>query len=450
MLAELDLRLAVLDAPPLAYPTPSPQLRGGTVGDEAKRLGKAPWTVFEDLALAHAQTLLPALADLRLCPPNALSIDFHTPDSNVLVGQVKSGRTADKASIDQALGAAMLPGPNAGRQHVFFYSEAGYTSGSQHLADERGFFLWHIDFYGRVLPFSAAARWLLTRVEDLQAASVEETRDVLNQAAWREAADRVAAREWVEQFVEDLWFANFGSTISVSAGGERYVLWAVEAAESVQRARMGVEEMLTAFNDAVDSLRQSVDSRSGWPPLDVVTPPGARGWTDATFETTREYLSARLSWLTHGGGEASSETLFSWPDALPREQFELIHSWSDNHWDGDYAFHMERRGELNRLNQDRRSSVRESVQWVESAAGEAFPEHVRAIKATNGGRYECAACGHRGSNTDITDYGTAPRLVTPERVWAAALRQEAAPPPLFSGFSDHPSNAHLRFEVVEG
>lgn len=441
--AEIQQRLEVLDAPPLFTPTPSSLLGGVSVGAWAKGHHMSPARAFEFASLAHARDLLPALTDLSLCPDNALSIDFETQTTRTVVGQVKSGRTARQTAIDQALGAATLPGRGAGRQHVFFYSEAGYTSGSYHLADQRGLFLWHIDFYGRVLPWSAAARWLMSRTDELRDADVEQTQNILDQCAWREAADRVNAREWVMDMVDWLWREHFGEVPEDTGAWTHFVLWAVEAAEALQGARSAVEEMFRGYLFEARMIQRNLDQDPNWPlPQFKMLTPHHFQWRDPSFTATRERLLWRLNWLGNGAGPATGPNC-DWPD-LPEEQMDLLFAWNTNCWDGDSQFHAARTEELKALNKARRAFTGRTLTELIDHYATSSPDRAAALQALNKGRWECPKCIHTsGHLTDVDDFGGAPHLVAPERVWAAMLRCEKEPPQMWQGFSRSPEYEHL-------
>lgn len=433
---EIRQRLEVLDSPPVFHPEVSTLLAGQTVGAWAKDRGIATPTAFEYAAIAHARDLLPALGDLVPCPDKALSIDFETPSTRCLVGQVKSGRVARQPAIDQALGAATLPGRGAGRQHLFFYSEAGYTSGSYHLADQRGLFLWHVNYHGRVLPWSAPARWLVSRADDLRRADVNRTRDILDQCAWREAADRVSAREWVVEQVEWLWREHFGSIPDGTPAWTHFVLWAVEAAEGLRDARSASVEMFRQYLFEASMIQRNLDADPNWPlPQFKMLNPDHFQWRDPAFTATRERFQWRLNWLGNGAGPVTTENT-DWPD-LPEGQMDLLYTWNANCWDGDSAFHAARIEELRALNKTRRKfagRILSDLSWHYTNTG--FPEHAAALSALNKGRWECPKCVKtHGYLTDVSEFGDAPSIVTPERVWAAMLRGERCPPQLFQGFS---------------
>jgi len=437
---EIDLRLAVLDAPPVFTPTMTLDLEGRTLADWGRDRGLAPATAFEHAALSHARALIPSFDELSLCEDNALSIDFHTPDSRVLVGQVKSGRTAQKPAIDQALGAATLPGRGAGRQHLFFYSEAGYTNGTYEFADERGIFLWHLDFEGRVLPWSASARWLVSRTADLHQASREQAQEILDQCAWKEASDRVSARSWVADEVQDLWESTFGPVPRETRPWRHFVAWAVQSAEHLQTARRAVREM---FRQYLFEARAIADQFApNWPPADLLDPHHLL-WRNPAFVTQRHQQAYRLCWLANGAGAVTEESI-DWPN-LPEQQMEVLFAWNDNCWDGDSEFHLSRDEELRRLNRHRRDTIKRILNGlIADYQRRGFPEHALALQSLRGGRWQCSKCVRTsGYLSDVEDYGPAPHLVEAERVWAAMLRGEKAPPQMYEGFSGGEEGSRL-------
>ena len=436
----MDLRLAVLDAVPLHTPTQI-DLGGALIGQVAQQRQVSAWEVFEEVSLEHARGLLPALTDLELCEPNTMSIDLHTPHTLTVVGQVKSGRTTGKAVLDQALGAAMLPGRGAGRQHVFVYSEAGYTQGSYEHADERGLFLWHVDYAGRVLPWSASARWLCTKTAELAGASVERTREILDEAAWRESADRISARDWFVELARGMWEDSNGPLDPGDTKWMTFLRWALQTAEGLQGAREFAHEALQGFDRAVQLMSQQDPGDPGWPPDGAVSAGGFLPWRDAYFEGDRNRHLWRLNWIANGAGEPTEDAQ-DWPD-LDDEAMGILYAWNDNVWDGDSEYHVARREELRAVNKQRRAITRKALKRGAAMFQAQDPAAAAAMRTLHGGAYQCAECSSRGNLVDVTEFSGAPGLVTAERVWAAILRREPAPPHMFRGFSRSQDYAHL-------
>jgi hypothetical protein len=439
-LHEIDTRLAVLDAPPVFAPTDALNLAESNLKTWGRERGFRPARAFEEASLAHARSLIPAFDDLTLCEDNAISIDFHTPKNRMLVGQVKSGRTATKPPIDQALGAATLPGRGARRQHLFFYSEAGYKSGSYEFADERGIFLWHIDFHGRVLPWSASARWLVSRTDELRVVGIEQAQEILDQCAWKESADRISARMWAVDEVQDLWLSVFGPIPERTRPWRHFVSWAIQASEHIQGARQAVKQM---FRQYLFESRAIVQQFSpDWPPPELVDPHHL-WWRDPAFRTQRHHQAYRLCWIGNGGGPVT-EASINWPD-LPDEQMAALFTWNDNCWDGDTEYQISRNEELRQLNGHRREAVGGLLKiLIADFKARGLGQHAAALQALRAGHWDCNECiGGSGYLSDVEDFGPAPHLIEAERVWAAMLRGERVPPQMYEGFSQGADAAHL-------
>lgn len=404
-------------------------------------------TSFEQVALLHMRALMPSLADLQLCPPNTQSLDIWTPESSLVVGQVKSERNVAKTVLDQTVGAALRPGPNATRMHVFFYSESGFPEDAYAFADQRGLFLWHLDFHGAVLPWSGPARWLLTRTEELRSANQAVTEGILDWAAWHRYEQRSLARQQVVDAIASEWTETFGPSNDLREN-LKFAEYALGLAEGLQQAEVTVKSMIEQFKAVVASHSRNLESEGEWV-HGLASPTVCPEWKNVSFQTRGMLSQDRLYWIGHGGGPITDATFNDFPPRLSDAAF----TWILNHWDGDYEFFQERYGEISRMRTSRRELAKRSLEMLiaslSAADRAALINEIQAARALIKTKGKCPKCLTDVDLLDIPDLHGAPRTVTPEKVWSALLRGTPEPRQAFAGFSRHPDNLDLWWHIEE-
>lgn len=404
-------------------------------------------TAFEHVALKHMQSLMPSIRDLQLCPPGTQSLDIWTPDTSLLVGQVKSHRNVSKTVLDQTVGAALRSGPHATRMHVFFYSEAGYPEDAYAFADERGLFLWHLDFHGSVLPWSAASRWLLTRANELAASEPSGVEEILNWAAWHRYEDRSGARRTVIAAMAQEWTNTFGPSPDLEEN-LKFTAYALSLAEGLQQAEDTARTMLQEFRTVAASHAQHLAAEGEWA-QGLASPAVCPEWKSISFEHRGMLSQDRLYWIGHGGGAITEATFNDFPERLSDQAF----TWINNHWDGDYEFFQERYGEISRMRTRRRDLAKQSLEELISALDSGdrarLANQVRAARALTKTKGKCPKCLTDVDLLEIPLLYDAPRTLTPEKVWSALLRGTPEPRQAFAGFTRRPDNLDLWWELED-
>lgn len=172
-------------------------------------------------------------------------------------------------------------------------------------------------------------------------------------------------------------------------------------------------------------------------------------WKNVSFEERGSLSQDRLYWIGHGGGPITEDSFNKFPPALSDQAF----TWIDNHWDGDYEFFQERYGEISRMRTRRRELAKDSLNALISALDPgdraSLANQIQAARALTKTKAKCPQCLKDVDLLDIPRLYDAPRTVTPEKVWSALLRGTPEPRQAYGGFTQHPDNLDLWWNIED-